>query len=59
MQNKKLYDFSIKAIPEGVFIDPRMQNDLRKVENLINKKQISSKYEDIWLTLKMNPLLTK
>lgn len=36
-----------------------MKNDVRRVENLFNGWTESIKYEDIWLTFYVNPLLSK
>lgn len=45
----KKVKFKMKAVPKGVTIFPEMRKDKRKVSNLVNGKNTSNLYEDIFL----------
>lgn len=49
--------FTIQAVPPGVFVESSMQNDRRRVRNLVNGNSFSNSYEDIFLTLFASELL--
>ena len=57
MRSHEDFNYWITGTPAGVFTDPKMNNDLRRVENLINGQTESTSYQDIWLTFKKNPLV--
>lgn len=49
-----LHAFEISADPEGVYCEKLMSKDERKPVNLVNCKNQSNKYRNIWLTLLMH-----
>jgi hypothetical protein len=44
LRRRHLFPFNIKAYPAGVFEDKDMENDPRKIDNIINGKRTSKKY---------------
>lgn len=59
LRSQKNNNFKLSGNPAGVFVDPNMGKDMRRVENLINGVTESKDFKDIWLTLQINPYLSK